>query len=154
MPTRDTKTPSRPPRGTACACRCGRLPEHGGHDADCSLASRGPREAFDQTLAFFTGARTADGAPATFLLDEVLEFRTFENFPGLRTLMRDLLAALVGSNNRFVLTTRYVTRLLRLLRDAPPRLEVIQFPLLEEAELHEALVAAGMPDARDLARIV
>jgi len=121
---------------------------------DVPLAARSPRDAFDATLAFLTGARTADGAPATFLLDEVLEFRTFENFPGLRTLMRDMVAALVGSTNRFVLTTRYVTRLLRLLRDAPPRLEVIQFPLLEEAELHEALVAAGMPDARDLARVV
>jgi len=118
------------------------------------LAARSPRDAFDATLAFLTGARTADGGPAAFLLDEVLEFRTFENFPGLRTLMRDLLAALVGSTNRFVLTTRYVSRMLRLLRDAPPRLEVIQFPPLEEAELHDALVAAGMPDARDLARVV
>jgi hypothetical protein len=121
---------------------------------DVPLASRGPREAFDQTLAFFTGARTADGAPATFLLDEVLEFRTFENFPGLRTLMRDLLAALVGSNNRFVLTTRYVTRLLRLLRDAPARLEIVQVPPLEVAELRDALAVGGFSDAEDLARVV
>ena len=32
----------------------------------------------------FTRARAARRAPATFLLDEVLELRTFESFPGLR----------------------------------------------------------------------
>jgi hypothetical protein len=121
---------------------------------DVPLAARSPREAFDHTLAFLTGARTTDGAPATFLLDEVLEFRTFENFPGLRALMRDLVSALAGSNNRFVLTTRYVTRLLRLLRDAPPRLELVQMPPLEVAELREALAVAGFADAEELARVV
>jgi hypothetical protein len=119
---------------------------------DVPLAAHGPREAFDATLAFLTGARSADGSPATFLLDEVLEFRTFENFPGLRALMRDLIAALAGSTNRFVLTTRYVTRLLRLLRDAPPRFEVIQVPAVELSDLRDAILAAGLPDADDLAR--
>src|SRR4051794_39242180 len=38
------------------------------------------RDAFDQTLAFVSRARCADGRPATFLLDEVLELRTFESF--------------------------------------------------------------------------
>ena len=32
--------------------------------------------------------------PATFLLDEVLELRTFESFPGLRTALRELLKTL------------------------------------------------------------
>ena len=35
-------------------------------------------------------APAGDG-PATFLLDEFLELRTFESFPGLRTVLRDLL---------------------------------------------------------------
>jgi len=61
-------------------------------------------------------ARAPGDAPATFLLDEFLEFRTFESFPGLRAVLRDLLAALSSSGNRFVLTTRYTARALRLLR--------------------------------------
>src|SRR3970040_554277 len=44
---------------------------------DVALATASPRAALDATLAFLTGARTTDGGPATFLLDEVLEFRTF-----------------------------------------------------------------------------
>ena len=43
-----------------------------------------PREAFDAVLAFFSGARRVDQGLVTFLLDDVLEFRTFESFPGLR----------------------------------------------------------------------
>ena len=43
--------------------------------------------------------------PATFLLDEFLELRTFESFPGLRSVLRDLIGALASSGNRFVLTT-------------------------------------------------
>ena len=39
----------------------------------------GTREAFDASLAFFDTARGAGDAPATFLLDEFLELRTFEN---------------------------------------------------------------------------
>ena len=52
-------------------------------------------------------ARAAPGGrPVTFLFDEVLEFRTFENFPGLRHVLRDLVEGLVTSRrNRFVLTT-------------------------------------------------
>ena len=65
------------------------------------------REAFDAMLAFFDQARVGGGnEPATFLLDEVLELRTFESFPGLRTALRELLKTLTTSSNRFVLTTR------------------------------------------------
>src|SRR5205085_5705409 len=61
------------------------------------------RDAFDAMLAFFDQSR-AGGAnePAIFLLDEVLELRTFESFPGLRTALRELLTALAGSSNRFI----------------------------------------------------
>ena len=48
-------------------------------------------------LAFFDTARAPGGEPCTFLLDEVLELRTFESFPGLRHVLRDLLEALAGS---------------------------------------------------------
>ncbi|MCK7498506.1 MAG: hypothetical protein MZW92_53650 [Comamonadaceae bacterium] len=51
----------------------GRRPAH---------APAGPREAYDTALAYFTGARARDGGPATFLLDEALELRLFESFPG------------------------------------------------------------------------
>ena len=44
-------------------------------------------------LAFLVGrARAPTARPATFLLDEVLEFRTFESFPGLRRALPELLA--------------------------------------------------------------
>jgi hypothetical protein len=84
------------------------------------------REAFDATLAFFDQARSAGGnAPATFLLDEVLELRTFESFPGLRTALRELVNALGASGNRFILTTRYTSRAHRLLKDASFRARLI-----------------------------
>src|SRR5215510_1637050 len=82
-------------------------------------AEPGARDAFDATLAFLDTARAPGMAPATFLLDEFLELRTFESFPGLRPVLRDLLGALASSGNRFVLTTRYAARAHRLLRAAP-----------------------------------
>src|SRR5688572_10139237 len=88
------------------------------------------RQAFDALLTFFHTARAPGGEPCTFLLDEVLELRTFESFPGLRHVLRDLLAALGSSPNRFVLTTRYVARAHRLLRDAAARFEVMHVPPL------------------------
>jgi hypothetical protein len=97
------------------------------------------REAFDALLAFFDAARAPGGEPCTFLLDEVLELRTFESFPGLRHVLRDLLEALSASPNRFVLTTRYVARAHRLLRDATSRFEVIHMPALAAAAVIELL---------------
>src|SRR4029453_12419935 len=73
-------------------------------------AESGARGAFDATLTFLNTARAALDTPATFLLDEFLELRTFESFPGLRSVLRDLLSALASSGNRFVLTTRYAAR--------------------------------------------
>ena len=106
-------------------------------------AAPGPREAFDATLALFETARAPGGAPATFLLDEFLEFRTFESFPGLRSVLRDLVAALSSSGNRFVLTTRYTARALRLLRDAPPQFEIIHVGPLTAAEIRATLPATA-----------
>ena len=97
------------------------------------------REAFQEALAFLVSARTGEGEPVTFLLDEALELRTFDSFPGLRMVLRDLVRALQHSENRFVLTTRYVNRAHRLLRDAPPEYEVVHLPPLSPAEVADAL---------------
>jgi hypothetical protein len=107
------------------------------HGADRTPASA--REAFDALLAFFDSARAPGGEPCTFLLDEVLELRTFESFPGLRHVLRDLVEALSGSANRFVLTTRYVARAHRLLRDATARFEVMHVPALASADVTDLL---------------
>jgi hypothetical protein len=100
------------------------------------------REAFDGLLAFFTTARAPGGAPCTFLLDEVLELRTFESFPGLRHVVRDLIDALAASPNQFVLTTRYVARAHRLLRDMTARFEVMPLDPLGALEITDLLAPA------------
>jgi hypothetical protein len=100
------------------------------------------REAFDATLAFLDQSRTGGGSePATFLLDEVLELRTFESFPGLRTALRELLKTLSTSPNRFILTTRYISRAHRLLRDATSRFEVIHVPPLSSSEVRDLMLS-------------
>ena len=106
-------------------------------------APPGPREAFDATLALLDTARAPGDLPATFLLDEVLELRTFESFPGLRSVLRDLIAALGASGNRFVLTTRYSARALRLLRDAPAAFEIIHVAPLSAPEIRATLPASA-----------
>src|SRR5678809_657174 len=100
------------------------------------------RDAFDALLAFFDTARAPGGEPCTFLLDEVLELRTFESFPGLRHVLRDLLEGLAASPNRFVLTTRYIARAHRLLRDATSRFEVMHQPALTPADVTDMLAPA------------
>jgi hypothetical protein len=122
----------------------------------------GPRESFGAALTFLSQARGTTGGPVTFLLDEFLELRTFESFPGLRSVLRDLIAALGASENRFVLTTRYAARAHRLLRDAPARFEVLPVTPLSAAEVRATLPPSmdGRPSddedhARDdLARLV
>ncbi|MEO6212753.1 MAG: hypothetical protein ABIP65_03900, partial [Vicinamibacterales bacterium] len=105
--------------------------------------------------------RAAGGAPATFLLDEFLELRTFESFPGLRSVLRDFLGALASSGNRFVLTTRFAARAHRLLRDAPAQFEVIHVAPLSVAEIRATIAqgheARGGEDDRmgdELARLI
>jgi len=102
-------------------------------------AASGAREAFDAALAFVDTARAPGTMPATFLLDEFLELRTFESFPGLRSVLRDLIGALASSGNRFVLTSRYTTRALRLLRDAPSQFEIIHVAPLTAVEVRATL---------------
>jgi hypothetical protein len=122
----------------------------------------GPRESFTAALAFLSQARGTTGGPVTFLLDEFLELRTFESFPGLRSVLRDLVTALGASQNRFVLTTRYTARAHRLLRDAPARFEILPVTPLSAAEVRATLPASsdGRPSddedhaKDDLARLV
>ncbi len=100
------------------------------------------RAAYDAILAFLDQARSGGAnEPATFLLDEVLELRTFESFPGLRPALRELLKMLSGSANRFVLSTRYVARAHRLLGDATSRFEVIHVPPLSPAEVRDLMLS-------------
>ncbi len=124
-----------------------------------------PRQAFDAVLAYFTGAHRADERPVTLLLDEVLEFRTFESFPGLRRSLPELLAVIAASPNRFVLTSRYPTRTERALAAASPQYFVVSMPALPPTELSQMLAdatGAGTPtsagdagsDLDGLARLV
>ena len=94
-----------------------------------------PRAAFDGMMAFFDRATAPDGAAATFLLDEILDIRTFENFPGLRHVLRDVISRLAASPAGFVLASRFTSRAHRLLRDAPSRFEVVHVPPLTTPEV-------------------
>ncbi|MGQ0733948.1 MAG: hypothetical protein ACT4QD_09860 [Acidobacteriota bacterium] len=113
-----------------------------------SVEPSSARAAFEQTLTHFTTARAGE-RPATFLLDEVLELRTFESFPGLRHVLREFLTACAASENRFVMTSRYVSRAHRLLRDAPARFEVIHLPSLTVDEVTAMLPAVGQAAGED-----
>ncbi len=112
-------------------------------------AATSARDAFDRTLGLISRARARNDAPATFLLDEVLELRTFESFPGLRHVLREMLHAMAESDNRFVLTSRYVARAHRLLRDGHPRFEVIHLPPLSASEVTAMLPPMGDISAED-----
>ena len=105
---------------------------------------RGPRAAFDAALAFFDRTRAGGSEPATFLLDEFLELRTFESFPGLRRVLQEFVESLASSGNRFVLTSRYSARTLRLLRDHSARFEVIHMPALTAEDTLDILGRGGL----------
>jgi hypothetical protein len=106
----------------------------------------GARSAFDATLAFLGRAKTGSGEPAAFVLDEFLELRTFESFPGLRRVLHELIDGLGASSNRLVLTSRYTARASRLLRDVSGRFEVIHMPPLTAEDTLDML---GLPAARE-----
>src|SRR5947209_1620125 len=109
-------------------------------------AALNARAAFDTTLGFLSRARNRSGEPVTILLDEFLELRTFESFPGLRRVLYEFVDGLSASGNRFVLTSRYVARTLRLLRDRSSRFEVIHMPAMTAEDTLDILAqAAGKP---------
>ncbi len=102
------------------------------------------RASFDAVLNFFKNAQSKNGDVPTFLIDEALELRLFESFPGLRGVLRELLDTLVASQNRFVLTSRYVARTHRLLRDASACFEVVHVASLTPAEVATTLRVHGV----------
>ena len=116
------------------------------------------RGAFDAIFQFFQSAQAPNDRTPVFLIDELLELRTFESFPGLRGIQREVMQPLVTSPNHFVLTTRYTSRAHRLLRDAPDRFEVIHIPPLSPAEVSDTLLASGVGrddnERHDLSRMV
>jgi hypothetical protein len=114
-----------------------------GQSAAAEAPAASARGAFDRTLALLSRARASNDASATFLFDEVLELRTFESFPNLRHVLRETLDTMAESGNRFVLTSRYVTRALRLLRDSHARFEVIHLPQLNAGEVTAMLPPMG-----------
>ena len=106
------------------------------------------RVAFDATIGLFGHAQTAASQPATFLLDEFLELRTFESFPGLRRVLSDFADGIAVSGNHFVLTSRYIARALRLLRDRSARFEVIHMPALTSEDTLDILGLVGTEGRR------
>ena len=119
---------------------------------------RNARTAFDSLLRFFQQRVNPDAETPTFLIEELLELRTFENFPGLRGVLGEFLEALNRSQNRFVLTSRYVNRAQRLLRNLPERFEVIHLHPLTPPEVVTALRNHGVgrdeSERNDLGRMV
>jgi hypothetical protein len=128
---------------------CDASPFPGHSYAHSNGGAPGARAALDAALAFLDTARPSGEASATFLLDEFLELRTFESFPGLRTVLRDFVGAVGSSGNRFVLTTRYAARAQRLLKEAPATFEIIQVAPLTPAEIRATL--PGVQVRRNLA---
>ena len=114
----------------------------------------GAREAFDALLAFFMGARDRDGGPATFLLDEVLDVRTFESFPGLRAAQTELARAIAHSQNHFVVATRFEARARRFAAIDPTRFDVVRVEPLSTEAIEETLGLGGTPEAVELAETV
>ena len=108
-----------------------------------------PRASFSALLEFINYNHRTNGTPPTFLIDEVLDIRTLESFPGLRGVMREFFESLATSPNRFVLTSRFVNRTLRILKDLSERFEVIQLPPLTAAEAISALDRHGVGQTAD-----
>ena len=119
-----------PERWHSAIVRASRVQPAGFQEAEAAS----PRAAFDATMAFFDKASVAQGQP-TFLIDEILDIRTFENFPGLRQVQRDVIARLASSPAGFVLASRFTSRAHRQLRDAPARFEVVHVPPMSTGEV-------------------
>ena len=138
---------------SAAATTPGTLPgrrapgEPPGRAATCGTGPASARVRVRRARRLLRRSRRATASrPSTFLIDEVLDIRTFESFPGLRHVQRELIARLAASPARFVLASRFTTRAHRLLRDAPARFEVVHVPPLDAQEvLSLALLFDGGP---------
>jgi len=121
-------------------------------------AHQTPRNAFNALLSFLRQDTRTHSSQPIFLFDEALALRTLESFPGLRGVLKEFLTAISTNQNRFVISSRYVNRTLRLLRDLPDKFEVIHVnPLTHDetiAILGQHKVGADETERRDLAHIV
>jgi hypothetical protein len=97
------------------------------------------RAAYDALLAFLMNAQGPGGTPATFLLDEVLEVRTFESFPNLRTALPELARALAHGNSRIVAASRFATRVERWTQAAKERFDIIPTAPLDVRDVRDLL---------------
>lgn len=116
-----------------------------------------PREAFDRISARLAGAKAPDGGPAMWLFDEFLELKTLESFPGLRHVVSETLDVLAASQNRFVVSSRFVSRTLRSLREAGDRFVVMHVPPLATADIAADLLRIPgfrSDTAEDSARVI
>lgn len=106
-----------------------------------------PRAAFDALLAFL-GRR--HGSPHVLLLDEWLELRILESFPGLRGALHEVVETLARSPQRFVLASRFVNRTRRFVGEFSSRIDLIRLPPLSPSEVIAALRSspAGFDDPR------
>ncbi len=107
----------------------------------------GARAAFDALLSYFDHASAPGDGPVTFLCDEILDIRTFESFPGLRHVQRELIDRLAATPNGFVLASRFTARAHRLLRDATARFEVIHIPAFGADDVRALLAQRKADDA-------
>jgi hypothetical protein len=116
----------------------------------------GPADALTRALRYFCHSTGADGAPAVFLIDEVLELATFDHFPGLRGVVAEALAAFARSENRFVLASKFTTRMLHALKEAPDRFLVVQMPPVPAVAVAADLMQAGLrsDSAEEAARVI
>jgi hypothetical protein len=114
----------------------------------------GARPAFDALLTFLMNATNTDGSPATFLLDEILEMRTFESFPGLRAALPELARAIAHSRNHFIVSTRFSTRARRWVDAAPDRFELVPVGPLSAAEVRDAIGDTPAVEADEFAPVI
>ena len=131
---------------------------HGQSEHDLIHAShQTPRNAFNALLGFLRQDTRAPSNRPIFLFDEALALRTLESFPGLRGVLREFLTGLSTSHNRFVISSRYVNRTLRLIRDLPDKFEVIHVSPLSHDETSAVLnhhgIGSDAHETGDLPRI-
>ena len=117
-----------------------------------------PRDTFERLLRFFTETKSSNKNRPTFVIDEILELRTFENFPGLRDSFQRFLDAVLSSPNHFVFSSRYAHRVRHLLRELPDNFELIQHSGLSPSEVIEQLkeqnVRTDSPELREIGQIL
>ena len=117
-----------------------------------ATGSSSAKAAFDQICDFFEHPQQDNDRKVTFLLDEALDLRVFESFPGLRDALSKFLRTLCTSSNKFVLTTRFTARALRIFGNESDRFEIIHLPpfTLEETTLALRNINFAQPEKERL----